>query len=452
MEMCALKKNDEIEVEIERLGANGEGIATVGGKVVFVPFALPGEKTLVHIILDKKSFFVAKVLKIITPSKERVNAPCPYFTKCGGCDIQHLCYDAQLEFKQNLVQNTLEKYAKINKKVQKTEKSKFEFRYRNKFAFPVQEVNGEVVIGMYRKNSHNIIPVDDCLLQSKRTRDIVKIIKDYIAENKLSAYNETTKKGLIKHIVMRESGENFILTIVVTNKKFNNFEPLIQKLKSKYNSFGLYKNVNNLNNNVIFGNLDVYLYGLEELEIEEFGIKYFVNNRSFLQVNDSVKTKAYDRIIELIGSSENVIDAYSGAGLLSSIIAKKAKNVYGIEIVKEATQNAEKLKKINNLHNLTNINGDCAVEIPKLADKLKGDFVVVVDPPRKGLDSKVIEAFLKAEPRKIVYLSCGPATLARDLGLLAEKYDIEEITPLDMFPQTANVETLVSLVLKTAKP
>lgn len=448
MEICALKKNDEIEVQIERLGANGEGIATFGGKVIFVPFALPGEKVLVHIILDKKTFFIAKVVKIIEASKDRVNPPCEHFGKCGGCKLQHLKYEHQLEFKQNLVQNTLEKYAKIKKNVQKTEKSEFKLRYRNKFAFPVQDVGGEAVIGMYRKNSHTIIPVSDCLLQSERVKEIVAIIKEYIKENKLSAYNETTKKGLIKHIVMRESGESFILTIVVTDKKFNNFDSLIQKLKTKFNSFGLYKNVNNLNNNVIFGNLDIHIYGLEELEIQEFGIRYFVNNRSFMQVNDSIKTKAYNKILELVGSHENVIDAYSGAGLLSSIIAKKSKNVYGVEIVKEATQNAEKLKKINDLNNLTNINGDCAVEIPKLAEKLKGNFIVVVDPPRKGLDAKVVEAFLKAEPQKIVYLSCGPSTLARDLGLLAEKYEIEEIIPLDMFPQTANVETLVSLRLK----
>ncbi len=448
MQEITLKKNDELEVVIERLGANGEGIATIGGKVIFVPFALVGEKVLIHIILDKKTFFVAKVVEVIEVSKERINPLCKHFGKCGGCELQHMMYDKQLEFKQNLVQNTLEKYAKIKKNVQKIQKSELEFRYRNKFAFPVQDVQGEVVIGMYRKNSHNIIPVEDCLLQSERAKNIVKIIKDYIAENQLSAYNEATKKGLIKHIVMRESGDSFILTIVVTDKKFNNFEPLIQKLKTNYNSFGLYKNVNNFNNNVIFGNLDTYIYGLEELEIEEFGIKYFVNNRSFMQVNDTIKTKAYNKILELIGSHENVIDAYSGAGLLSSIIAKKSKNVFGVEIVKEATQNAEKLKKINDLNNLTNINGDCADIIPKLSEKLKGNFVVVVDPPRKGLDEKVINAFLKAEPQKIVYLSCGPSTLARDLGLLAEKYDIEEIIPFDMFPQTANVETLVSLVLR----
>lgn len=266
-------------------------------------------------------------------------------------------------------------------------------------------------------------------------------------DNNISAYNEETRKGIVKHIVVREHLDEFILTVVVTDEKFNNFEPLIQELKKEFSSFGIVKNVNKLNNNVIFGKIDEYIYGLANLQLEDFGIKYEINNRSFLQVNDYIKNEIYQKIIDTVGEHETIIDAYSGAGLLSSILAKHAKNVYGVEIEKEATKNANNLKNKNNLYNLTNLNGDCAEIIPELAKKLNGDFVIVVDPPRKGLVKEVTQSFLEAEPEQIVYLSCNPATLARDLFELTKKYDIEFVQPYQMFPQTANVETLVSLKL-----
>ena len=448
MEGKKLKKNDEIIVKIERLGANGEGVALFDGTVIFVPFALPNEEVKIHIINDKKSYLIAKLIEIIKPAPERVDSPCPYFLKCGGCDIQHLNAKSQLEFKQKLVKDTIKKFAGIDTDVKSVVESNKNFRYRNKFAFPVSDVGGKVKIGMYQKHSHHVIEIDDCLLQSENTKKILQIFKEYMTENKISAYCEETKKGTVKHIVVREAEDSFILTVVVTDEKFNNFEPLIEKLKNHFSKFGLFKNVNKLQNNVIFGNLDIHIFGITELEKQEFGVKYFVNNRSFLQVNDDIKTKVYEKILSLVSNEKNVIDAYSGAGLLSSIIAKTGANVFGVEIVKEATENAEKLKKINNLNSLSNINGDCAKIIPELSEKLKGDFSVVVDPPRKGLEKSVVEAFLKAEPKKIVYLSCDPATLARDLKMLVEKYDIDFVQPYDMFPQTANVENLVSLRIK----
>ncbi len=448
MEEKSLKKNDEIVVKIDRLGANGEGVATHNGVVVFVPFALVGEEVLVHIINDKNKFMIAKIVSFIKKSEQRQVAKCPYFSKCGGCDIQHLTYDDQLEFKKKLVEDTLKKYAKITHEINDVVASPKIFRYRNKFAFPVQNVNGEIKIGMFRKNSHKIIEVEDCLLQSEKAKEIVKLFKEYMIENNISAYSEDDKSGIVKHIVVRESEDDFVLTVVVTDEKFNKFTPLIEKFKTTFNSFGIVKNVNKLNNNVIFGNLDKKIYGIYELEKNDFGVKYFVNNRSFLQVNNDVKNLIYQKIIDTLGSQKNVIDAYSGAGLLSSIIAKSGTNVYGVEIIKEATENANKLKFLNNLYNLTNKNGDCAVIVPELAKKLEGDFAVVVDPPRKGLEKQVIEAFLKAEPKLLVYLSCNPATLARDLAIFMEKYEIDFIQPYDMFPQTANVETLVCLKLK----
>ena len=441
----AIKKNDEFEITIKRFGANGEGVGEVDGKVVFVPFALPDEKVLVHVIKDEKSFVIAKLKEIIVPSKDRVCAPCKFFGKCGGCDLQHLSYQKQLEAKQEMVRGAISKYAGTDTKVEMTIPSEKEFRYRNKFAFPVQEVDSEIKIGMYQKNSHRLIEIDDCLLQSETAKKIVKIFKEFMHENNLTAYNEQTKKGLIKHLVARENNGKFILTVVVTENKNINFEPLIQKLKNEFEEFGIVKNVNKLNNNVIFGNLDIKIYGNENLDFDEMGVHYSVNNRSFLQVNSDIKNKIYSRVLDELSGEKFIIDAYAGAGLLSSILTKTGAEVVGVEIVKEATENAEKLKKINNLHNLTNKNGDCTVVIPELAKQIKGDFSVVVDPPRKGLTEEVIDAFLKSKPKKIVYISCNPATLARDLKFFLNDYDISFVQPYDMFPQTANVETLVCL-------
>ena len=440
-----IEKNDEFVVEIERYGASGEGVAVKDGKIIFVPFACVGEKVEVHVICDKKNFVIAKPLKFLTQSDERVIAPCPYFEKCGGCDIQHLDYLSQLKLKKKIVENSFEKYAKISTDVLDVIPSSKKLRYRNKFSFPVQQLkDGEIKVGMYRKNSHDVVSIDDCLLQSEKTQKILKIFKNYMKNNKISAYNEQTHSGTVKHIVVRESEDAFILTVVVTDKKFNNFEPLISALKSEFKNFGIIKNVNNLQNNVIFGNIDEKIFGLDELSLTEFNINYFVNNRSFLQVNDEIKTKIYSQILDLINPDETVIDAYSGAGLLSAILSKKANSVFGIEIVPEATKNAENLKKINKLENLTNICGDCAEILPKLAEKLE-NFSIVLDPPRKGVDAKVLDSILKSHPQKIIYLSCSPSTLARDLKILCDDYQIEFVQPYDMFPQTANVETLVYL-------
>ncbi len=448
MQTKPLKKNDEVELVIERLGANGEGVAIYQGIVVFVPFAMVGEKVLVHIINDKNNFLIGKIKQLITPSKQRVCAACKYFGKCGGCDLQHIPYEEQLKFKKEMVRNCLEKYAKIKPKINDVIPSDKQFRYRNKFAFPVQNVDGVVKVGMFQKNSHRIIEIDDCLLQSENTKLILTLFKEYMAENKISAYDEHTHTGDVKHLVVREHENRFILTVVVANKKFNKLEPLVKKLKPHFENFGLVKNINTYNNNVVFGDKDEVIYGNPELYFHEFGVDYFVNNRSFLQINGNVKHAIYSKILELVDGEDNVIDAYSGAGLLSSIIAKNAAAVWGVEIIKEATENANNLKKLNNLHNLTNKNGDCAKIIPELAKELKGNFSIVVDPPRKGLDKSVVDAFLESEPKKIIYLSCNPATLARDLGMLAEKYAVTFVQPYDMFPQTANVETLVCLRIK----
>lgn len=452
LETSRLKKNDEIEVLVERLGANGEGIATHDGAVIFVPYALEGERCVVHIVSDKKSYYFAKLVKVLSESKDRVVAPCPYFYKCGGCDLQHMCYQKQLELKHDIVFDDLKKYSGQEFDVLPVVASKQQFGYRNKFAFPVSiDDEGDVHLGMYRKHSHDILDIENCLIQGTKTAKLIKIFKNFVQKPQI--YEKFCKNPkLFKHIVVREQGDKFIMTVVVGDDGFHNFQPLVQLLKDEFKEFGLYKNVNKKDNNVIFGDTDCHIFGLTELEVSEFGVTYKVNNRSFLQVNDYVKQKVYQKILDLISGEKNVVDAYSGAGLLSAILAKNGSNCYGIEIVKEASKNAEEIKQSNNLTNLINICGDCAKELPKLAESLKGDFSLVVDPPRKGMDEAVAKTILNHLPKKIVYLSCNPATLARDIKILSEAYDVKLVQPYDMFPQTANVETLVLMEKRCLKP
>jgi len=439
-----LQKNQKYVVDIVDYGANGEGVAKIDGVVAFVPFAIVGEKLEIQLVLVKKQFVIGKILQILEPSANRINPPCKYFGKCGGCQLQHMNYYEQLKLKTDMVKNAIEKYAKLDCEINGCAPSPNQYGYRNKFAFPLFEKDGKICAGMYRIASHNIVEIDDCLLQEDCKFVLNEFLK-FANEQKYDVHDGQSKNGL-KHLVVRSNNDN-ILVCVVSSKKLHNLQKFGAILQQKYKKVHIINNVNNLNNNVILGKKDQIVCGSGELDYEEFGIKYQVNAHSFLQVNTEVKKLLYNAVLNSINKNDVVIDAYSGAGVLSAIIAKNCKQVYGVEIIKEAVKNADELKNNNKIDNLTNICGDCKDIVPDLIKKC-GANVVVLDPPRKGCDQKVIEALLDSEPAKIVYVSCNPATLARDLNLLSNKYVQEKITPYDMFPQTANVETLVVLKKK----
>lgn len=438
------QKNQTYVVDIIDYGSNGEGIAKIDGYTVFVPFALVGEQVEVLIVQSKKDFAFGKVLNVIKPSEHRVNAPCPYFKKCGGCQLQHMSYGEQLKYKTNFVQNCLKKYADLAVEVDSCVPSESEYSYRNKFSFPVQEIDGKVAVGMYRLASHKFVPIENCLLQTE-AKQVIDCFVEYANKFDVKAYNEQIKKG-VKHLVCR-FWDNSILLTIVSAQKMQNLQFLYEKLQKYYKNVNISVNINKKENNVILGDKDYLEFGESHLHIEEYGLKYSINNHSFMQVNNGVKHLLYNSILQNIDVGDVVVDAYSGAGVLSGIMAQKCKQVYGIEIVKPAVDSANKLVEENNIANLTNICGDCAEELPKLVEKLN-NFVVVLDPPRKGCDKKVLDALNKTRPQKIIYVSCNPATLARDLNCLKENYRVEKITPFDMFSQTANVETLVVLSKK----
>ena len=303
---------------------------------------------------------------------------------------------------------------------------------------------------MFRPSTHNIVDIEQCSLQKDKINTLISVVNEYLKITKNSIYDDATKKGLIKSVVAREVDKNLLVTIVINDEKLDDANLLEDMLKQRFDCVGLSLNKNKLKNNVILTDEWQDVFGKNQVEVEEFGIKYQINNRSFLQVNDAVKRVMYQKIFDET-KNEIVIDAYSGAGLLSAMIAKHAKQVFGIEIVKPATQLADELKAKNDIKNLTNINGDCKVELPKILQKLsaeeKQNLTIVLDPPRKGADKQVLEAIAEVEPQKIVYMSCDPSTLARDLNILLtlKNYKIKYVEAFDMFPQTKHVETLAVL-------
>ena len=305
-------------------------------------------------------------------------------------------------------------------------------------------------VGLYRLNSHNIVDIEHCLLQKNNINKLIDVFNIYLKSSKCTIFDETTKTGLLKTLVAREIQNQILITVVINGDDLPDKQNLIDLLKNNFDNFGLNLNINKLCNNVILSNKFVELYGIKNIEVCENDITYNINNKSFLQVNEDIKNKIYSSVFEEI-CDDIVIDAYSGAGLLSALMAKHAKKVYGIEIVKPATEIADNLKQQNNICNLSNINGDCAEELPKLLKILtmqeRKNLSIILDPPRKGCDNKVLSSIKNVMPKKIIYISCNPSTLARDLNILLadNNYQIKKIQPYDMFPQTKHVETLAIL-------
>jgi len=433
---------EEIRLEITNLGMNVEGVARKDGKVFFVPYALPEEVVKVKILEEKPKFNKCELIEVEKPSKERVVPFCPYFFKCGGCDLQLLPYSKQLSFKQKHIKETIEKICGEAVEVLQPISSSNSFYYRNKGVFPVSNN-----IGMFEGSSHNVIDIKQCFLMKDEITTAYQIAKDFLKEFNIKGYDFKLNKGNVKYIAVRTKGDTTLVCLVVKTK-VENLNVLYERLTKKLNKVGLYLNYYNDKSKDILSENFEYISGEKDIEISEFGITYRINLSSFMQVNDYIKEKLYLEVLNEI-DNEIVIDAYAGAGLLSAMISKRAKKVYSIEIVKPASEYAKRLQKLNNIDNMEVVNGDCALILPKLSKTLKNDFVAVIDPARSGCDDRVLGAISKA--KKIVYVSCNPITLSRDLKTLLATHKIEKIQPFDMFPNTKHVETLVVLTKKSSE-
>ena len=438
-----------MKIKIKRLGINGEGVGNIEGgeldnKVCFVSGVLPEEEAEVSLVTDKKNYAICRLENLLSKSKDRVEPKCPYFSICGGCDLQHLVEEKQLEFKKDKVQETLHKISKIDINVEPTI-SVNSYAYRNKMVYPVCTENGRAKVGMFRQNTHSIVGIENCLICEKIINEIYTDIKEYIENSNYTGYDFKRRCGDIKYVVIRSHSGQVIVTIVATKKL--DLKQLYEFLHSRYERLGLSLVISNSDAEIMSGKY-VHIAGIEKLNIEEFGVKYSVDNRGFLQVNNELKEQLYNAVLNEINTEDVVIDGYSGAGLLSAIIAKKCKQVVGIEINESASNSAKLLAKNNGLQNMECITSDIKDCIGKVLDKF-GRCVVVLDPARSGCDSSVLGCLTNENNLKkifkIVYVSCNPSTLARDLEKLKEHYAIKSVTPYNMFPQTKHIETLVCL-------
>ena len=466
-----MKKNDVAVGTVSAIGCNYEGIIKTDGAVCFVPFSLIGEKVEYKALKVNKNVVYAKLLEVLTPADERVRPVCKYFKKCGGCKLQHVKYREQLKMKTAQVKDCFRKIAGMTVDVLPTQKSINEYNYRNKLQLPVRNFDGETKIGFFAENSHRLIEIDDCAIQQEWAGKIIAVFKEFIAKYKIHGYSEERGDGILRHIVARNVQNTLLIVAVINGEDLPYSQELIDLLRFNFKKFSFFISVNKGEGNAVMGDSVRRLYGVDKVALEESGVKYSIGPLSFMQVNDSVKSKLYQDVIKSLNLTENsvVIDAFSGAGLLTAIIAQNAKKAIGIEIVKEAVDSADELKKLNGLsEKMENVHGACEDVLPEIITRngLAGaEFSLVLDPPRKGVDSKVLFSVSAALPKIIVYVSCSPQTLARDVGILTgalyydgtelkkaenytPKYEIVKIQPYDMFPQTKHVETLVVLSRK----
>lgn len=490
-------KNDDVEIEIIGLTHEGEGVGRVDGYILFVHGALPGELVRAKVLKVKKQYGYAKLLEIVSASPERVGAPCEVYKQCGGCQLQHWSYEAQLEWKRQHVIDNLERIGKLKvaggKSVQAGKESvqgkdqehgheqeqeqEYEqeqgqeqeqgivvhstlgmsepWRYRNKAQVPMgQSEEGGLIGGFYARNSHRIIDMDACLIQHEQNDELVRRVKAIGQQLGVTAYSEETGEGLLRHVVVRvafRTGE--LMAVLVTNgRKLPQADAWVEAIREQVPGVtSICQNVNTKKTNVILGDETKTLWGNDVIYDYIGNVKFAISARSFYQVNPVQTEVLYGKTLEYAGltGGETVIDAYCGIGTISLFLAQHAKRVYGVEIVPEAIEDARANAALNGIANAEFAVGAAEDVMPGWLEQGISPDVIVVDPPRKGCDGRLLDTLLLMKPERIVYVSCNPATLARDLRVLADGgYAVQEVQPVDMFPHTVHVEAVCSLIYK----
>ena len=450
-----LQKNQEYIVDIIDNGFEGEGIAKIDGFTIFIPGAIKGEKVRILIVKVLSSHAFGKLLEILDASKYRQEADCSTYKRCGGCNLRHIKYEETLKMKQNAVQSLVNKTLKNKLQVQETIGMDNPYHYRNKAQYPVGiDKKGEPVIGVFANRTHEVIPIENCLIQNPKSEEIAKFILNFIKKEHISVYNEETKKGLFRHIVIKvgiKTGE-IMCILVINGKTIPKEEILIKNLVENFPQIKtIVKNINTKNTNVILGQDNINVYGDGHIEDILGEYKFKISPLSFYQVNPIQAEKLYELGVKMaeISKEDTVFDLYCGIGTISIFMAKYAKKVYGVEIVEDAIKDAKENAKLNNATNTEFFAGDTEIVLDELINQKKViPDIVMFDPPRKGLAKNSINDILSIKPKKIVYISCNPATLVRDLAEFESLYEVKSIVPVDMFPFTSHVECVSLLCLK----
>ncbi|WP_100371688.1 23S rRNA (uracil(1939)-C(5))-methyltransferase RlmD [Bacillus sp. FJAT-45037] len=454
-QQAPVEKNEIIDVQIEDLTHDGAGVAKVDGYALFIPKALPGEMVKVKVVKTKKGYGFARILETIEESPNRTEPPCPIYNQCGGCQLQHMSYEAQLQYKQKQIQDVLERIGQITDiPVHPTLGMNDPWRYRNKAQVPVGEDENGLIAGFYQERSHRIIDMDECLIQHQENDEVVSHVKEIVKKYGIRGYDEDKHLGTLRHVVARYGKQtgDIMVVLVTRGKELPNKKNIIEDIKQAIPKVkSIVQNVNPKRTNVIFGDQSIVLWGDEYIYDSIGDIRFAISARSFYQVNPDQTKVLYDKALEYadLKGDETVIDAYCGIGTISLFLAQKAKHVYGVEIVPEAISDAKKNAEMNGFTNVDFAVGEAENVMPWwYAQGVRPD-VIVVDPPRKGCDEKLLETILNMQPKRVVYVSCNPSTLARDLRVLEDGgYQTKEVQPVDMFSHSTHVESVASLTYK----
>lgn len=449
------KKNEVYTVKIEDVGTGGEGIAKIDGYTLFVKDAVRGDVCEVKITKAHPKFAYTKLLKVIEPSPYRVEPPCPVSRRCGGCKVMAACYEEQLRFKENKVKNNIEKIGKVTGfELSSIIGMEHPYHYRNKAQFPIGVDNeGNLVSGFYAGRTHVIIPNEKCYLGVPENEEILTIIKQFMEEKDIAPYDEVTLQGLIRYIMIRKAfttGE-LMVCIVINGNKIPDCEELVQRLAKVQGMTSISVSINLCNTNVIMGKLIENVYGRGYITDYIKDLKFNISPKSFFQVNPVQTVNLYETALEYAGltGNETVWDLYCGIGTISLFLARSAKKVFGVEIISDAIRDARNNAKMNGIQNVEFFVGKSEEILPQYYQEHGGYAdVIVVDPPRKGCDVALLDTILQMQPKRMVYVSCDSATLARDIRYMTEHgYELKKVQPVDMFPHCDSVEAVALLTI-----
>ena len=452
-----MNKNDIVRLIITDMTSEGSGVGrSEEGTVVFVPDTAVGDVCDVRILKVKKNLCFGKVENIIEASNDRIHSACSVSKSCGGCVYRHLSYEAELKVKYKKVFDAVTRIGKVDVDKMKPIMGAFPDctdRYRNKAQIPVGlDKSGKVIMGFYGRHSHRIVPCDDCLLSPQIFTDITKTCKEFLSKYPYLVYNEEKHSGKIRHLYLRiaEHTNEVMVCIVVNGKKFEHQDELFNSIIENYSQVkSIVINVNKEKTNVILGYENIVVYGKESITDVLCDLSFELSPLAFYQVNRTQAQRLYEKAREYacLKGNEVLMDLYCGTGTIGLSMAKDCKELVGVEIIKQAIDNANKNAKNNNIENARFICADAEQAAVKLRAEGISPDVIIVDPPRKGLTEKLVETIVEMSPQRVVYVSCDPATLARDLKQFEElNYSVKEITPVDLFPRTAHVESVALLI------